>query len=80
MCNSRRYRRKEKNPLPNKIENIVVNEDVTSLIFLHASALPAGNQKAYFNIPNMFDSPDLLGWYEVVYEDGYKEIIQFNME
>ena len=66
---------KEKNPLPNKIENIVVNEDVTSLIFLHASALPAGNQKAYFNIPNMFDSPDLLGWYEVVYEDGYKEII-----
>jgi len=37
--------------------------------------LPAGNQKAYFNIPNFFDSPDLLGWYEVVYEDDYKEII-----
>ncbi len=64
-----------KNSLPNKIERIPINEDVSSLIFLHASALPAGNQKAYFNIPNMFDSPDLLGWYEIVYEDGYKEII-----
>ncbi len=66
---------KEKNPLVNKLEGISINEDVSSLIFLHASALPAGNQKAYFNIPNMFDSPDLLGWYEIVYEDGYKDII-----
>ncbi len=66
---------KEKNPLPDKIENIAVNEDVSSLIFLHACALPAGNQKAYFNIPDNFDSPDLLGWYEIVYEDGYKDII-----
>ena len=63
------------NLLPNKAEGISINEDVSSLIFLHASALPAGNQKAYFNIPNMFDSPDLLGWYEIVYEDGFKEII-----
>ncbi len=66
---------KEKNSLPNKIENIIVNEDVSSLIFLHACALPAGNQKAYFNIPDNFDSPDLLGWYEIVYEDGYKDIV-----
>ena len=64
-----------KNPLPNKIQGIAINEDVSSLIFLHASALPAGNQKAYFNIPDMFDSPDLLGWYEIVYEDGYKDIV-----
>jgi hypothetical protein len=66
---------KSKNPLPNKAEHIAINEDVSSLIFLHASALPAGNQKAYFNIPDNFDSPDLLGWYEIVYEDGYKDIV-----
>lgn len=65
----------EQSSLPVKVEGIQINEDVSSLIFLHASALPAGNQKAYFNIPNFFDTPDLLGWYEVVYEDGYKEII-----
>ncbi|MES2005603.1 MAG: beta-N-acetylhexosaminidase [Bacteroidota bacterium] len=66
---------KETNGLPQKVEGISIDEDVSSLIFLHASALPAGNQKAYFNIPNNFDSPDMLGWYEVVYEDGYKETI-----
>jgi Glycosyl hydrolase family 20, domain 2/Glycosyl hydrolase family 20, catalytic domain len=64
-----------KNTLPNKVEGIVINEDVSSLIFLHACALPAGNQKAYFNVPNNFDTSDMLGWYEVVYEDGFKEII-----
>ncbi len=66
---------KEKNPLPLKAEGISINEDVSSLIFLHACALSAGNQKAYFNIPDNFDSPDLLGWYEIIYEDGLKEIV-----
>jgi hypothetical protein len=66
---------KGKNPLPNKMEGIAINEDVSSLIFLHACALPAGNQKAYFNIPDNFDSPDMLGWYEIVYEDGFKEVV-----
>lgn len=65
----------QKSTLSNKAENILINEDVSSLIFLHASALPGANQKGYFNIPNTFDTPDMLGWYEVVYEDGYKEII-----
>ena len=41
---------------------------------MHA-AKPSANQKAYFNIPNFFDSADLLGWYEIVYEDGFKEIV-----
>ncbi len=63
------------NHLPNKIEGISINEDVSSLIFLHASALPAGNQKAYFNIPNNFDAADVLGWYEIVYEDEFREIV-----
>jgi len=66
---------KEKNTLPNNVIGIPINEDVSSLIFLHACARPAGNQKAYFNIPNTFDSPDLLGWYEIVYEDGFKETV-----
>lgn len=66
---------KEKNPLPVNINGIKIGEDVSSLIFLHACALPAWNQKSYFNIPNFFDSADLLGWYEIVYEDGYKETV-----
>jgi hypothetical protein len=65
----------EKNPLPLEVKGIPVNEDVSSLIFLQASALPSGNQKAYFNIPDYFDAADLLGWYEIIYEDGFKEIV-----
>ncbi len=60
------------NKLPVKVEGIPVNEDVSSLIFLHACALPCENQKAYFNIPDFFDTADLLGWYEIVYEDNYR--------
>ncbi len=62
---------KGKKPLPNKAPAIKIGEDVSSLIFLHACALPAGNQKAYFDIYDTFDAADLLGWYEVIYEDGY---------
>lgn len=62
---------KEENPLVSRVEGIAVNEDVSSLIFLHACALPSENQKSYFNIPDFFDTADLLGWYEIVYEDGY---------
>ncbi len=60
------------NLLPSNVEGIAVNEDVSSLIFLHACALPSENQKAYFNIPDFFDTADLLGWYEIVYEDGFR--------
>ena len=66
---------KDKNPLPNAVKGIKINEDVSSLIFLHACALPAANQKAYFNIPDFFDSADLLGWYEIVYADGYRIVV-----
>lgn len=59
------------NPIPVKVRGILVGEDVSSLIFLHACALPGENQKAYFNIPDFFDTADLVGWYEIVYEDGY---------
>jgi hypothetical protein len=66
---------KERNPLTREVKDITINEDVSSLIFLHACARSAGNQKSYFDIYNTFDTADLLGWYEVVYEDGYIEII-----
>ena len=64
-----------KNPFPNKATGITINEDVSSLIFLHACAFRQRNQKSYFNIPDNFDTADLLGWYEIVYEDGYKETV-----
>jgi hypothetical protein len=63
------------NPLPSVIKGLEINEDVSSLIFLHACALPAMNQKAYYNMPDFFDTPDLLGWYEVIYDDGFREIV-----
>jgi hypothetical protein len=66
---------KGENPLPGIVKGITIRDDVSSLIFLQACAKPAGNQKAYFNIPDFFDSADLLGWYEIVYEDGFKEIV-----
>jgi hypothetical protein len=66
---------KGENPLPPVVEGIPINEDVSSLLFLHACALPAENQKAYFNIPDFFDSADLLGWYEIIYDDGFKTIV-----
>ena len=66
---------KGENPLPSVVEGISINEDVSSLIFLHACAFPSENQKAYFNIPDFFDSADLLGWYEIIYNDGFKAII-----
>jgi hypothetical protein len=63
------------NPLPSEVKGIKINDDVSSLIFLHACAKPSNNQKGYFNMPDFFDSADLLGWYEIVYEDGFKEIV-----
>jgi len=57
--------------LKNESEPISINQDVSSLIFLHACARPAENQKAYYNIPDFFDTSDLLGWYEIVYEDQF---------
>ncbi len=66
---------KGENPLPSIVEGISINEDVSSLLFLHSCALPSENQKAYFNIPDFFDSTDLLGFYEIVYDDGFKSIV-----
>jgi hypothetical protein len=59
----------------NKVTKIKINQDVSSLIFLHACALPAGNEKGHRKIYNFMDTADLLGWYEVVYKDGFRTTI-----
>ena len=66
---------KTPNRLPREVQGIRIGEDATSLIFLHACAQPATNKEAYRLIWDMRDSADLLGWYEVVYEDGMPEVI-----
>ena len=63
------------NPLPRGVGGIKIGVDATSLVFLHACAIPATNKEAYRLIWDFPDSADLLGWYEVVYEDGLPEVI-----
>jgi hypothetical protein len=65
---------KDANPLPRQA-SIRVGEDAASLLFLHACAIPATNKEAYRLIWDPDDSADLLGSYEVMYEDGLSEII-----
>ncbi len=60
----------EKNPLPRDV-TVKIGEDATSLIFLHATAKAATNKFAYRLIWDEEDSADLLGFYEVVYEDDF---------
>jgi hypothetical protein len=57
--------------LPTAGTGIRVGEAVTSLIFLHASARRASNKESFRLIWDQQDTADLLGWYEIVYEDGF---------
>jgi hypothetical protein len=66
---------REPNPLPRELTGIRVGVDATSLIFLHACAKASTNKDAYRLIWDFDDSADLLGWYEVIYEDGLPEVI-----
>jgi hypothetical protein len=54
---------------------IRIGEDVSSIVFLHASARPADNIPAYDGTWNYADTADLLGWYEATYEDGFVQTI-----
>ena len=65
---------------PNKdkiksVTGIKIGKDVSSIIFLHSCAKPEKNQKAYKAIWDFDDTAELLGWYEVVFDDGYIETI-----
>lgn len=62
---------KEATGLAKAVTGIPVGEAPTSLIFLHASARPAKNRDSVRLIWDQHDTADLLGWYEVVYEDGF---------
>jgi hypothetical protein len=57
------------------INNVQLNSDPNSIIFTHACANEAANRKAYSIIHNFNETSDLLGWYEIVYEDGFIETI-----
>jgi hypothetical protein len=57
--------------LPGTVSGIAIGEAPSSLIFLHAAAQKANNRESFRLIWDQQDTADLLGWYEVVYEDGY---------
>ncbi len=57
--------------LPKAVTGIPIAVAPTSLIFLHAAAKPASNKESFRLIWDQGDTADLLGWYEVVYEDGF---------
>jgi Glycosyl hydrolase family 20, catalytic domain/Glycosyl hydrolase family 20, domain 2 len=57
------------------VSGIEINRDVNSIIFLHACAQPGKNEKAYRMIYEQIGTAQLLGWYEVIYEDGFIETI-----
>jgi hypothetical protein len=61
----------EKTGLPRAVTGIPVKDAPTSIIFLHASARPALNRDSVRLIWDQHDTADLLGWYEVVYEDDF---------
>ena len=52
---------------------IPIGEAASSIIFLHATARPARNVNADDYTWNYADTADLLGWYEVTYDDGFVE-------
>ena len=61
--------------LPSSVDGIRIDSDFSSLVFLHACAKPAANREPDRLLWDVFDSADLLGWYEARYEDGYTETI-----
>ena len=61
--------------LPPSVDGIRIDSDFSSVLFLHACAKLAANREPDRLLWDVFDSADVLGWYEVQYEDGYTETI-----
>ena len=61
----------EPSPLPRSVTGIPIGASPTSLIFLHAAVRPAANRESFRLMWDQEDTADLLGWYEVAYEDGF---------
>lgn len=53
------------------VKGIQVNMDPSSIIFLQACTKEGNNRKAYDMIYDFDETAELLGWYEVVYDDGF---------
>lgn len=62
---------REKTGLSDTVTGIRIGEAATSLVFLHAAAGRASNKESFRLIWDQQDTADLLGWYEIVYEDGF---------
>lgn len=60
---------------PSSVNGIRIHSDFSSILFLHACAKPAANREPDRLLWDVFDSADLLGWYEAQYDDGYTETI-----
>jgi hypothetical protein len=54
---------------------VLINQDVSSLIFAHACRKRGRNEPSYTATWNSADTAELLGWYEVSYQDGFLETI-----
>jgi hypothetical protein len=64
-----------KAPPPSESAAIPIGKDVASIVFLHACRNAVDNDMSYRYIHNFPDTADLLGWYEVVYQDGFVETV-----
>jgi len=64
----------KKTGLPKEV-SVKIGADATSLVFLHSSARPATNKESFRLLYDQEDTADMLGWYEVVYEDGFETTI-----
>ena len=60
---------------PGTANSVRIGEDASSIVFVHACRNRAGNAKAYSGTWNFADTADLVGWYEVTYEDGSAETV-----
>ena len=52
-----------------------IDKDVSSIVFLHACRKPGYNRAAYTGTWNFADTAELVGWYEVTYEDGFVQTV-----
>jgi hypothetical protein len=57
------------------VEGISILKDVNSIIFLQACERQGQNDMAYRIIHNFEETSQMLGWYEIVYEDGFIETV-----
>ena len=65
----------EEQRLDREVCGIKIGQDVSSLIFLHVCARPGQNLRGFHQIYNQVDTAELLGWYEIVYEDGLTDTV-----